>query len=352
MQRWHLAVAALVIGVVAGAGALWLLAAPALPDPGGFVSGDAGAQHELETLSPDAPLQLIVEPDDGIAPVELAIRSASHSVDLTIYELEDDTIEKELADAALRGITVRVILEDLSSFGKHPNQQAFDYLKAHGVSIAWAPEYFPLSHEKALIVDDREAFVMTFNLVPHYYAGSRDFAVADTDPADVAAIESAFDADWKGTGARASSGNDLLWSPGAADALLLLISDASTSLDVYNEEMEDSRIIGALEAASRRGVKVRIVMSYATRWKAAFAELVSKGIALRTYASSAKTYIHAKALIEDGARAFVGSQNFSAQSLDTNRELGIFVARPEVVAKLLSLFQHDFSAARAYRVAP
>jgi len=37
---------------------------------------------------------------------------------------------------------------------------------------------------------------MTLNLTPQYYATTRDFAVVDTEPADVAAIETVFAADW------------------------------------------------------------------------------------------------------------------------------------------------------------
>jgi cardiolipin synthase len=57
--------------------------------------------------------------------------------------------------------------------------------------------------------------------------------------------------------------------------------------------------------------------------------------------------MHAKLVLVDGQRAFVGSQNFSAVSLDANREVGIIVADTVVVAQLVNVAQGDWSAAQA-----
>jgi phosphatidylserine/phosphatidylglycerophosphate/cardiolipin synthase-like enzyme len=46
-------------------------------------------------------------------------------------------------------------------------------------------------------------------------------------------------------------------------------------------------------------------------------------------------------------RAFVGSQNFSATSLDANREVGVIVADPAMLAQLVSVAQSDWPAAQA-----
>ncbi len=340
--------AALMIGCVyvAATALLWpyrgflLPGAQSAPDP----------LAELAGISPQAPLSLVIEPDDGITPVANALAQAHSRVDLVVYELEDPQIEAQLAADEARGVAVRVLLDDLSSFGKHPNQAAYDFLKSHGVPVEWTPRYFPLTHQKTLVVDGSEALIMTFNLTPKYYPTSRDFAVDDDDARDIAAIEGAFDSDWQGSQRAASDGDDLVWSPASSATLLALIATATTSLDVYNEEMADPRIIAALEAASQRGVSVRVDMTYDTNWKAAFNELAVAGAQVRTYSSSATFYIHAKAIIADGAKAFVGSENFSAQSMDSNRELGILIARPDIIGSLEATFDQDWSGSRPYSI--
>ncbi len=56
-------------------------------------------------------------------------------------------------------------------------------------------------------------------------------------------------------------------------------------------------------------------------------------------------YVHAKLLLVDGERAYIGSVNFSAQSMDKNRELGILVSQPDVIERLKGVFETDWASA-------
>ena len=308
---------------IAGTLLLWPHAKELLPSAGNQPMTAVVAEAEISQVSPQAPVSLMTE-------------------------LEDTQMEQELVAAHERGVAVRVILQNLNNFGNHPNQAAFDFLQAHGVPVEWAPSYFPLTHQKTLMLDSSKAFIMTFNLQPQYYGSSRDFGIVDKDAADVSAIEAAFNADWEGRQIFAGNGSDLVWSPGSANTLLAMIQSASTSLDVYNEEMVDPRIITALEQAAARGVDVRLDMTYDTSWKAALQTLAAAGVNVRTYASTAKLYIHAKVIVADGSEAFVGSENFSAQSLDANRELGVLIKRADILTSLESTFGQDWAGSRPF----
>ncbi len=50
-------------------------------------------------------------------------------------------------------------------------------------------------------------------------------------------------------------------------------------------------------------------------------------------------------MVIDGKRAIVGSQNFTATSLDQNRELAIVLDNPLLVSRCLDVFQRDWSRA-------
>ncbi len=189
---------------------------------------------------------------------------------------------------------------------------------------------------------------MTMNLTPQYYATSREFDVIDPDANDVAAMESAFDADWNGQDTPAENGDDLIWSPGSENALIALISSSHSSLDIYNEEMADPKITSALEAAAGRGVAVRIDMTASKEWDSSFAALSTAGASVRTYAANAPLYIHAKVIVADDSRAFVGSENFSSGSLEKNRELGLIVANSAVIESIESTFDKDWSGATPF----
>ncbi len=53
-------------------------------------------------------------------------------------------------------------------------------------------------------------------------------------------------------------------------------------------------------------------------------------------------YIHSKSILADGRRAYIGSVNFTATSMDQNRELGILTTSPSVLRKLGETFDQDW----------
>jgi cardiolipin synthase A/B len=345
----------------------------ARPAPSTTVSNQPGKPPPISLpVAINNSLSLITEPDDGMAPVIAAIASASSSIDLTIYELSAGPVEQALLAAARRGVAVRVIL-DRGYKGVHSaeNAGAYNFLHSNGILVRWSSPAFTFTHEKSMTIDgngsdgessDAESLIMSFNITSAAFASDRDFGIFDHAPEDVAAIEATFDDDWDaaaagGTNSAANLGGnygeigsgDLVWSPGSEDELIALINSAKTSLEIYNEEMDDAAVENALEAAARRGVKVEVVMTYASTWKAAFAQLAAAGVAIRTYPARASLYIHAKMIIADGGtnagRAFIGSENFSATSLWYNRELGIIFLNPALIASITQTFAKDWAGA-------
>jgi phosphatidylserine/phosphatidylglycerophosphate/cardiolipin synthase-like enzyme len=294
---------------------------------------------------------IITEPDAGIAPLVAMIADATTSVDLVMYELEDTDVEHALAADETRGIKVRVLLNG-GYYGKKEstdNDAAYQYFTANDVAVHWTPSYFALTHQKTLVIDGKSAVIMTMNMTPQYYASSREFNIVDNDQNDVSAIKAAFDTDWDGDNTVAGNGDDLVWSPGSEPALLSLINNAQTSLDIYNEEMDDASITSALADAAKRGVAVRVDMTYSSEWKSAFTTLTGAGAQVRTYAANAPLYIHAKVIVADGTQAFVGSENFSSGSLSKNRELGIIVADPVTISSIESTFDKDWAGASDFQ---
>jgi phosphatidylserine/phosphatidylglycerophosphate/cardiolipin synthase-like enzyme len=298
-------------------------------------------------------LTILAEPDAGVGLIDKLITSARRSVDLTIYTLRDLTAEDDLAADAKRGVNVRVILDQ--HLEKKVNTTTYNYLRGHGVYVAWAPKTITY-HQKTLTIDDTTSVVMTLNLVSADYAGTRDFAVIDTGRADVAAIVTTFNADYTGHGKGYAPpvGTDLVWSPTNSQGVILsVINGATKTLAIENEEMGYPKVTDALIAAAGRGVSITVTMTDQKTWHSAFKALTKAGVHVRTLRDSKKVlYIHAKAIVADaglsGQQVFLGSENFSMASLRRNRELGIRTSQPAVIGTVNAALARDYASATPF----
>ncbi|MBV9869318.1 MAG: hypothetical protein JO214_01705 [Frankiaceae bacterium] len=313
----------------------------------------SSARAELPTVAPRAAGadQLIVEPDAGMRPVYALLAAAHRSLDMTMYELVDPTAEALMADAASRGVRVRVVLDHRLEGTR--NRPAYDYLTSRGVTVHWAASRFFATHQKTFVVDRSVAVVMSLNLTERYYATSRDVALVDRDPADVAAIESVFEADfdWRTTGTPAA--DDLVWSPeqSAAD-LVALIGAARRSVAVESEELTSRSVIEALVAAARRGVAVTIAMTYDERALPGLRAVAAAGGRVAVLYGETPLYIHAKLFAVDAGtpseRAFIGSENLSDASLFHDRELGVVLLQPGLVNQVAATIAADVSSGQRW----
>ena len=301
----------------------------------------------LASSAGSSTFSLVTEPSDGLAPIYNLISSAKRTLDMTMYELTDTQAEQLLAQAAGSGVTVRVILDQ--NLEKSSNTRAYNYLSSRGVQVHWANPSYSATHQKTITADGAAAAIMTLNLTSQYYSSDRDFAVIDTDPNDIAAIEATFNADFSNSAITPPDGDDLVWSPtNSQSAILSVIGSAKQSLLIENEEMSDSSVVNALVNAAARGVTVQVAMTNTgNEYSSEFNQLVQAGVQVATYASNATLYIHAKVILADygsaDAQVFIGSENFSKASLTENRELGLIIFDPALMQSIEGALSGDFN---------
>ncbi len=289
---------------------------------------------------------VFVEPDDGRAPILAELNAARRSIDLEIYLLSDEEILQALERAQARGVTVRVIMEEHPFGGAGGEEQVFARMEEAGIAVRWSNPAFRLSHIKTFVIDAEVAIIMNQNLTKTSFSGNREFGAITTRPKEVAQAAAIFEADWR----RRAEPPDgpLVVSPTTSRRTLLnLIEGATTSIDIYAEVVRDEEIVASLEQAASSGVAVRLIVSNDSeendRGREERARLAVEGVEVRI---ARGLYIHAKMVLVDGNRAFVGSQNFTTASLDLNRELGILLDDPTNIARLTRTFNADFSAGR------
>jgi cardiolipin synthase A/B len=319
---------AISLAAAVAAAAMGLAAVPAIP------ASAATATYTLYT-----------EPAKGFSPVYNLINGAKTSIDMTMYELEDSTAEKDLAAAEKRGVDVRVILDQRE---ESDNSAAYNYLKNNGVHVVYSWSKYYYTHQKSMVVDGTTAMIMTANLTSQYYSTSRDFLVTDTNAADVAAIVKVFNADYAHESVTPGDGADLVWSPtNSQTKLLALINGATSSLRIYSEEMDDTAIENALVSAAKRGVDVQLCGENEDgEYDSAYTTLANAGVHISYYSNPDGFYIHGKVVEADytksDAKVFIGSENFSNTSLNENRELGLIISNTTIMSSIATTFATDF----------
>ena len=150
---------------------------------------------------------LAVGPEGLYVPVAQTLDAAQTTIDLSIYTLEHPQLAQLLADAARRGVKVRVLLDGAPPGGITPLQKwCVALLAAAGGDVRYfaLPDTAPAGlkrryryvHAKYGIVDAHVALVLTENFSPdsmplpsaHLQGGRRGFALLTNAPPVIAAL--------------------------------------------------------------------------------------------------------------------------------------------------------------------
>lgn len=313
----------------------------------------AGCIPDTTTTSPPpitvtpGTLELFETPRDGPTPVLNAIRGAAKSVDIEVYELTDTDVINALISAKQAGRQVRVILNQHFPTGGNTNANTFQQLSNAGIQVKWSDPAYTYTHEKAIIVDagqnGQTVLIMTLNLRPGYLGKpdpqgmSLNFGIVDSTTTDVAQVEAIFNADWSATQYTLPSGSPLVVSPlNSRSVLLDEIQNANRSIHFFAQEFEDTRIVNAMVTAAQRGVEVKGILAGNISGNTSNANKVkAAGGQIRFLANP---YEHAKATIADGTAVYIGSINYTAISMDKNRELGILSRQRDIASQMETEF--------------
>lgn len=299
-------------------------------------------QPPVKVLGADTNISLFVEPSAGRAPIVDAINSAKSEVLVEVYLLSDKEIIGALTQAKTRGVSVDVMLEEHPFGGGSLNNTTTKTLSDAGISVEWANSAFALTHEKAIVIDGLEAFILNQNLTGTSFSKNREYDVIDTNPQDVIEIRTIFVDDWQRKSFSQTSPN-LVISPNTSRSLLSnLIQSGAKEIDIEIEDINDKQIVSILSNKAKN-VQVKLIVPTISQVSSnadSIKELAKEGVLVKTLSSP---YIHAKLILVDSQKAYVGSVNLSTQSMDENRELGIILVKNDSIETLAVSFASDWN---------
>lgn len=278
-------------------------------------------------------MDLLVEPDDGFAPVLKQIKTARRSIDTTIFRFDLRELQKAFEAAVTRGVQVRALIAHTNSDGERLLRKLEMELLAAGVILARSGDDLVRYHGKMLVVDRSTLVVMLFNYTRLDINKSRSFAVTTRNKRLVQEAVRLFEADMARQPYQAGS-DDFVVSPENSRARLsAFIRAARHQLLIYDPRVTDPAMLRLLEERRKKGVDVRILGRVGKR---------STGLKA---ARLAGRRLHARVMIRDSSRAFLGSQSLRKAELDARREVGIVVRDPRTVKRLKEVFESDWAAA-------
>lgn len=312
---------------------------------------------------------LKILPEAGRAEFLKAFGEARFRIRIEICVLEDPQILAGLQQALQRGIRVQVIVDNGKYQALQPERTNLaNYIVASGGELHLSNPIFPRSFPKVILIDDRRAIVGSACLDTTTFEQYRDYFLVTADRGLIRDLSTLFENDWRYSavvGAQSPPFNptpriirsNLAIGPvTAASKLTALIQTARKRIDVTSELLGNAALESELIAAAARGVAVRLISPLCVNGatndiqelqNASLRKLKDWGIDVHVTgpAQSFQTpYMHARTMLVDGVRLYVGSISFSPDATTFNREVGLFLSDGASVKTYKARFDQDFAS--------
>jgi len=285
-------------------------------------------------------LSLIVQPGDSFFPIVTAIDSAAHSINMTIFRMDDPVVRGALSNAVNRGVTVRTLVASKSKGWIKRNKKLSSDLSSMGVEVRSPSDANSVElkryHYKILTVDDTHSLILTFNPTRRNLHYARDYGLLIRDHDITIELNRLFNADWDGKEFEPVD-TSLVVSPfNSRQRLIELLESGERSVRIMDAKVEDPEVQALLLAKASAGCDVKIITRDAVMYSTA------PNLHIRRFT---KYKLHAKCIVVDTLRFFIGSQNLRGVSLDRRREVGIIVEDEPIARKIERIFDEDWAGA-------
>lgn len=274
-------------------------------------------------------MKLLVQPDDGVEPIVRALGRARKSIQILIFRVDRNEIEKALLEAVQRGVGVQALIA-CTNRGGDKNLRRFEMrLLEKGITVTRTADDLLRYHGKMMILDGKELYVFAFNFSHLDIALSRSFGIGTTSPKVVKEAIKLFDCDSRRLPYAAGCAYFVVSPSNARKQLTRFIAGAKKQLLLYEMKISDPEFVKLLNDKISQGLDVRVIGQAYAR---------GRSLPIRTM----PTRLHARLILRDGSSAFLGSQSLRKLELEVRREVGIIFRDKNVVKKMISVFDADW----------
>jgi phosphatidylserine/phosphatidylglycerophosphate/cardiolipin synthase-like enzyme len=280
-------------------------------------------------------VNLLIQPDDGIAPLLSGIRSAKKSIEIAIFRFDRAEIEAGLKAAVARGVSVSALIAYTNRGGEINLRKLEMRLLEVGVAVSRTASDLVRYHDKLMIIDRRLLYVLSFNFTHLDIDHSRGFGIVTSKVKFVHEAVKLFEADTARQPYTPTLDSFVVSPANARNVLAAFIHGAGKQLLIYDPLIADPEILRVLGGRTKAGVEIKIIGRVSKR---------NPGLEVRHLAG---LRLHTRTIIRDRRQAFVGSQSLRAAELDSRREVGVIVHEPKAVNGLIRTFEADWERKEA-----
>jgi cardiolipin synthase A/B len=331
--------------------------------------------------SVSASAEVHVEGANFYPPMLEDVRAAKSSVHINQFGFRPGVVGEAFAEAlvakAKEGVPVRLVVDRNGSDPEGGSRDFYERFTAAGIqvcvvratklravpgplgsggSVRWnVAGLGHIDHRKMVVLDGRIGWIGGAGIEDHFEDGRfHDLFLRVTGPV-VSQLQLVFLSGFRWLGGTVNDVDSLFptHAPGAVipavvlhnapgkyrpitTAIARILESAQETLDIVNPYVTDRGMIRRIEAAARRGVRVRLfVPENANNWACAAAQhfhhpkLLDAGVRILGY----PTMLHAKAFVRDGEELLAGTCNLEAWSLKRFFEIDIQIRSKEVAAQ-------------------
>ena len=279
-------------------------------------------------------MKLIIEPDDGAAPLHAALQSARKTLEIAIFRFDRSDIETLLKAVVADGVKVTALVADVNRGGEKNLRELEKRFLENGITVARTSADLSRYHDKYFIIDRRVLVVLSFNFTHLDIEHSRGFGIVTKNKVLIQEAVQLFEADCARRAYVAGTDNFVVSPANSRKVLRSFLKRAKKQLFIYDPQISDKEMIRVLQERIEAGVDVRIIGKIS-------------GPSGVTAQKLTRMRLHTRTIIRDGRQAFVGSQSLRPAELDSRRELGLMVRDAKIVKKLLATFESDWSTTNA-----
>ena len=284
-------------------------------------------------------MKLIIQPDDGVAPIVKAIRKARKSLDVVIFRFDRSEVERALAGAVERGVNVRALIAHTNKGGEKTLRKLELRLLDAGLTVSRTADDLPRYHGKMMIID-KVLHVYGFNFTKLDIDKSRSFGIVTSERRLVQEASRLFEADFNRQPYTPTNARFVVSPENSRTVLTNFIRGAKKQLLIYDEQVSDNLVQRALFERAAAGVEIRIIGN------------IEKDIPKVREVKLADLRLHIRAIVRDSEQAFIGSQSLRRLELDGRREVGVVITDGRIARRIQAVFEADWTASGGKKLEP